>query len=88
MNIAVQELAAPKAAVPCSIPPTIKLSTTPFKANSVEPIITGQKILKNYERYLPDISDTQTWVAVFFILIGIGILLLIDHYGKKSENNA
>ncbi|MDX5583449.1 MAG: DUF368 domain-containing protein [Aureibaculum sp.] len=49
---------------------------------------TGQKILKNYERYLPDISDTQTWVAVLFILIGIGILLLIDHYGKKSKGHA
>ena len=49
---------------------------------------TGQKILKNYERYLPDISETQTWVAVIFILIGIGILLLIDHYGKKSKDHA
>ena len=48
----------------------------------------GQKILKNYERYLPDISDTQTWVAIIFILIGISILLLIDYYGKKPENNA
>ena len=48
----------------------------------------GQKILKNYERYLPDISDTQTWVATIFILIGISILLLIDYYGKKPENNA
>ena len=47
----------------------------------------GQKILKNYERYLPDISDTQTWVAIIFILIGISILLLIDYYGKKPENN-
>jgi len=46
------------------------------------------KVVENYKRYLPDISDSQTWVAVVFILIGIGILLLIERYGQKTQSNA
>ena len=49
---------------------------------------TGQKIIKNYERYLPDVSDIQTWIAIVFILIGITILLSIDYYSKKSDQDA
>ena len=48
----------------------------------------GQKILENYQRYLPDISEAQTWIAMAFILMGIGILLMIDFYGLKSKSNA
>lgn len=48
----------------------------------------GHKITENFERYLPEISDPQTWVAVVFILLGIGILLWIDYYGKKPKSNA
>ncbi len=48
----------------------------------------GHKVVENYKRYLPDISDTQTWAAVAFILVGIGILLWIDYYGRNSKKNA
>jgi len=49
---------------------------------------TGNKVVENYKRYMPDISNTQTWVAITFILVGIGILLWIDYYGSKSKSNA
>ncbi len=47
----------------------------------------GNKVIENYKRFLPDISNTETWVAMIFILIGIGILLWIDYYGRKSKIN-
>lgn len=43
----------------------------------------GDKIIRNYERYLPNLSDLETWGAVGFILLGISILLLLDWYGKN-----
>jgi len=48
----------------------------------------GHKVIENYERFLPNVSDINTWAAVFFILIGIGIVLLIDFYGngKRPKN--
>jgi len=48
----------------------------------------GHKVVENYKRYMPDIADIQTWVAVIFILVGIGILLLIERYGQKTKSNA
>jgi len=47
----------------------------------------GHNVIENYKRYFPDVFDSQTWVAVLFILIGIGILLWIDYYGRKSKEN-
>lgn len=48
----------------------------------------GNPIIENYIRYIPDISLKETWYAVLFILLGVGILLLIDYYGKSSRNHA
>ena len=46
----------------------------------------GNKVIENYKRFIPDVSDTETWVALFFIFIGVGVILLIDYYGKRSKN--
>jgi len=43
------------------------------------------KIIKNYERYLPDISNSQTWFAILFIIFGILLILAIDYYDKKRK---
>ncbi len=48
---------------------------------------TGNKVIENYKRYLPHLSDSETWVAFAFILGGIGILLWIDYYGRKNKKN-
>jgi len=45
----------------------------------------GHKITENYKRYIPDISQTETWATIAFIAAGIGLLLLIDYYGKDSK---
>ncbi|NKI27684.1 DUF368 domain-containing protein [Arenibacter sp. 6A1] len=42
-------------------------------------------IIKNYERYLPQLESTETWWALFFILFGIFILIGLDWYGNNRE---
>lgn len=45
----------------------------------------GQAIIENYERYLPDFQNPETWRAFFFVLVGIGILLALDWYGRNRR---
>lgn len=47
--------------------------------------IKGNKIIENYHRYLPNIETKETWIAIFFITVGIGIILLLDKYGKTRK---
>ncbi len=44
----------------------------------------GNPILDNYDRYIPDTTLIETYIGVFFILIGIGIVLWLEWYGKKT----
>jgi uncharacterized membrane protein len=46
----------------------------------------GNKIIENYERYIPDMQLGATWLAITFIAIGIALILLIDYYGRKRAN--
>jgi len=43
----------------------------------------GNKIIENYQRFIPDIQQYETWIAIGFILLGISLILIIDHYGKR-----
>lgn len=45
----------------------------------------GNRIIENYERYIPDIADTNTWISVGFIVVGIVLILCIDYYGRKRK---
>lgn len=45
----------------------------------------GKEIIANYERFLPNLVSLETWWALFFILFGISILLLLDWYGKNRK---
>ncbi|MDX1326377.1 MAG: DUF368 domain-containing protein [Arenibacter sp.] len=45
-------------------------------------------IITNYERYWPDMTDGETWWAIFFIIFGIFILLALDWYGKNKQRKA
>ncbi len=47
----------------------------------------GNKIVENYQRYFPEISDSSTWYAIGFILFGIVILLILEWYGNKNKVN-
>ena len=44
----------------------------------------GNKIVENYERFLPSLGDSSTWYAIFFILVGLVILLWLDYTGRKN----
>ncbi len=45
----------------------------------------GDKIIQNFERYLPDMTKMETWWAVCFIILGILVLLILDWYGKNRK---
>ena len=45
----------------------------------------GNKIIENFERYFPDFSNKETWIAIFFIAVGAAIILLIDKYGAERK---
>lgn len=45
----------------------------------------GKQIIQNYERLMPDVASSETWIAVFYILIGISIVLALDWYGKRTK---
>jgi len=45
------------------------------------------KIVENFERYVPDFSNSETWTALFFIFLGIVLILGIDYYGSTRKRN-
>ncbi|MBD1263022.1 DUF368 domain-containing protein [Maribacter polysiphoniae] len=45
----------------------------------------GKEIILNYERYLPDFTATETWWAIFFVILGIFILLGLEWYGDYRK---
>jgi uncharacterized membrane protein len=45
----------------------------------------GNKVVENFERFMPELFKTETFVAIFFILIGIALVLIIDYYGKRRK---
>lgn len=47
----------------------------------------GEQIISGYTRYLPELGSGQTWLAIFFVLVGVGIVLGLDLYDKKNKTN-
>ena len=45
----------------------------------------GKEIIVNYERYFPDFDTTENWWALFFVGLGIVVLLWLDWYGKRRK---
>lgn len=45
----------------------------------------GNEIIVNYKKYIPNFDSAETWTAVFFIGIGIVILLGLDWYGRNRK---
>ncbi len=44
----------------------------------------GNQIVQNYERFVPDFLNLETWIAIFYSAVGIGVILVIDFYGRKK----
>lgn len=45
----------------------------------------GNMILDNYDRYFPDFSSYEDWLAIFYIIIGISIVLALGWYEKRNS---
>jgi len=45
----------------------------------------GNKVIENFERFMPELFNSETFLAIFFMLIGIAIVLIIDYYGKRRK---
>lgn len=56
------------------------------KDNIFQTDIAGNKIVGNYERYLPEFYSVETFTAIFFIFFGVGLVLALDYYDKKYRN--
>ncbi|MCK0114646.1 DUF368 domain-containing protein [Gelidibacter sp. F63206] len=45
---------------------------------------TGKKVVLNYERFIPQLN-TETYLAIIYIVVGIAIVLALEWYGKKTR---
>ena len=45
----------------------------------------GNKIIENYSRFLPDVNTAETWYAIFYIALGILLIIGIDYYGRSRK---
>lgn len=45
---------------------------------------TGKKIVSNYERFIPELNS-ETYMAIAYIVIGIAIVLALEWYGQKTR---
>ncbi len=48
---------------------------------------SGNKIIQNFERFFPDFSTSETWIAIFYIVFGIVFILGIDYYDRRKKAN-
>lgn len=61
---------------------------TIFKTDEVGQVFldsNGKEIILNYERYLPDFGNPETWWAFFFVILGVFILLGLEWYGEYRK---
>jgi putative membrane protein len=47
--------------------------------------IHGNRVLDNYDRYFPTFASLETWLAIFFIVIGIFIVLGLGWYENRNK---
>ncbi len=57
---------------------------------SGQPVLdsNGDRIVVNYERFLPEPGNPETWWAVVYIILGIVILVALEWYGKYRLKDA
>ena len=44
----------------------------------------GEKIIENYTRFIPKMQS-ETYIAIVYILLGILLVLALEWYGKKTR---
>lgn len=45
----------------------------------------GFKIVENYQRFFPTFDQISTWYAIFFIVFGLLILIVLEWWGRKNK---
>ena len=45
----------------------------------------GNPILDNYDRFVPELLSLETYIAVFFILIGVAFVFWLEWYGQQQK---
>ena len=45
---------------------------------------TGEKVVENYKRYIPELNN-DTYYAIGFIFLGIALVLALEWYGQKTR---
>ncbi|MDB9960711.1 DUF368 domain-containing protein [Oceanihabitans sp.] len=45
---------------------------------------TGNKIIENYKRFIPELGE-ETYFAIMYVIIGIIIVLALEIYGQKTR---
>jgi putative membrane protein len=61
---------------------------TVYMVNDLGEIILkkGQPIIQKYEQVLPQSFNTEFWIALFFIFLGIGSIWIIESLAKKTND--
>ena len=49
--------------------------------------LNGDYIIQNYKRYIPEMNTSESWMAVGYIVLGIGVILFLDYYSKRNKIN-
>jgi putative membrane protein len=47
----------------------------------------GKMIIEGYDWYLPQFQITETWISVFFIVLGIFLVVFIESFAQKSTKS-
>lgn len=42
----------------------------------------GNEVILNYERFIPDLGRMESWWAIFYMILGAGVLLGLEWYGR------
>ena len=47
----------------------------------------GMMIIEGYNWHMPQIQDIETWISVFFIILGILVVVIIESFAQKSTQS-
>jgi uncharacterized membrane protein len=45
----------------------------------------GKHIIENYRRFIPELN-TETYIAIFYVIVGVAIVLGLEWYGRKTRH--
>jgi uncharacterized membrane protein len=46
----------------------------------------GNRVIENYNRFIPDLHNSDTWIAIGYIIFGIVILVVLEWYGRNNDS--